>query len=122
MLAWLRDEEDYCWIRQTTRWGFSMKLLLTFLLLAVGSSVWAECACLCADGELRTMCTSVGEAQANPNLCTTNSAQCPLDSGAPSGDSYDAPEGAVDCRSMRVWDATENAFLDVAACNVLENS
>jgi len=99
-----------------------MKLLLTVLLLAAGSSAWAECACLCADGMLRTMCTTLAEAQANPSLCTTNSAQCPLDTGAAAGVSYESPvEGAVDCRSMRVWDATENTYLDVAVCDVLDS-
>ena len=111
-------EEGYRSIAHIT--GFGMKSLLTVVLLALGSSAWAECACFCANGELRTMCTTVSEAQANPTLCVTNSFECPLDSGAPSGETYEAPvEGAVDCRSMRVWDALENSYADIRVCDVL---
>lgn len=98
-----------------------MKSLLTVFLLGLGSGAWAECACLCADGMLRTMCTTVGEAQADPSLCMTSGASCPLDTGTREGVGYESPvEGAVDCRSMRVWDAIENIYRDVAACDVLE--
>lgn len=97
-----------------------MKSLLAVLLLAVGSTAWAECACFCADGELRTMCTTVGEAQANPTMCATyQGVACPVESAGAA--SYDAPEGAVDCRSMRVWDTAADSFADVAVCDVLES-
>ena len=96
-----------------------MKLLLTVLLIAVGSTAWAECACFCANGGLSTMCTTVSEAQDNPTLCATNSFECPLDSGAPENVGYEAPaEGAVNCRSMRVWDALESSYADIRVCDV----
>jgi hypothetical protein len=69
------------------------------------------------------MCTTVGEAQDNPTLCAASNLQCPLDGGEPTGETYDAPEdGAVDCRSMRVWDSAENGYADIPACDVLESS
>ena len=97
-----------------------MKSLATVLLLVVGSTAWAECACLCANGELKTMCTTVSEAQDNPTLCATyKGVACPVE--AAQSVSYDAPEGAVDCRSMRVWDVNEDSFADVAVCDILDS-
>lgn len=97
-----------------------MKSLLAVILLAVGSTAWAECACFCANGELRTMCTTVGEAQDNPAMCATyKGVACPVE--AAQSETYDAPEGAVDCRSMRVWDASGGSFADVAVCDVLDS-
>lgn len=68
------------------------------------------------------MCTTIGEAQDNPTLCAASNLQCPLDAGAPSGELYEAPEsGAVDCRSMRVWDSVENSYADIRVCDVEES-
>ena len=100
-----------------------MKSWLAVLLIAVGSSAWAECACFCAQGELRTMCQPVRAAQDNPTMCGSySSVACPLESEQGKSVTYEAPEeGAVECRSMRVWDGLQGAYADVRVCNVLES-
>ena len=56
----------------------SLKYMLVAVLMLVGSSAWSDCACFCVDGELATMCTVLGEAQDNPDLCPDSaSATCP---------------------------------------------
>jgi hypothetical protein len=69
------------------------------------------------------MCTTVGEAQDNPTMCGSYSTvACPLAGEQGESVTYDAPaEGAVDCRSMRVWDGLEASYADVRVCNVLES-
>jgi hypothetical protein len=98
-----------------------MKSLVTLILIVAGSSAWADCACFCVDGELRTMCSTVEEAQGNPTLCATyQGVACPVDSDQGDSVSYDSPkDGAVDCRNERVWDSLEGAFTDVKVCDVL---
>lgn len=103
--------------------GFSMKSLLAVMLLALGSTAWAECACFCANGELRTMCTTVSEAQGNPTACASySSVACPLEGAQGDPVTYESPEeGAVDCRSMRVWDSLQGAYIDARVCDVLDS-
>jgi hypothetical protein len=100
-----------------------MKSLLTVILIGFGSSAWADCACFCAGGELRTMCSTVSEAQDNPTICATKSSEiCPVDSEQGEPVSYESPSaGAVDCRSMRVWNSLDRSFVDVQVCDVLES-
>jgi hypothetical protein len=99
----------------------SLKYMLTAFLLMVGASAWSDCACFCVDGELATMCTEVGEAQDNPNLCPNNgSASCPPEPEVGSSTAYDAPsDGAVDCRNIRVYDAIRGEYVTAKACNVI---
>ena len=109
-------------------WGFSMRPLTTSLkyvflagLLFAGSTAWSDCACFCVEGELQTLCTTVDEAQDRPTLCpTADSATCPQDSGAASASTYDAPDDeAINCRSVRVYDAIRGAYVNARACNVI---
>ena len=99
----------------------SLKYMLTAFLLTVGASAWSDCACFCVDGELATMCTDVGEAQDNPNLCPNNgSASCPQETGAGASAAFEAPSaGAVDCRNIRVYDAIRGEYVTAKACNVI---
>jgi len=88
--------------------------------LAAGSMAAADCACFCVNGELRTMCTTVEEAQNDPVLCPVYAAaSCPLESVSTSGEAYEAPvDGATNCRDVRVWDSVSGAYIDVKACDV----
>jgi len=69
------------------------------------------------------MCTTVSEAQDNPTMCATFSGvACPQETEQGESVTYEAPEeGAVDCRSMRVWDSLEGSYADIRVCNVLES-
>ncbi len=98
-----------------------LKYMLVAILMMFGSAAWSDCACFCVDGELATMCTEVGEAQDNPNLCpNSGSASCPQEPDLGSASSFDAPsEGAVDCRSVRIYDAVRGEYVTAKACNVI---
>lgn len=87
----------------------------------LGSSAWSDCACFCVAGELKTLCTTVDEAQGNPRLCPpADSASCPQDDGASSNASYESPDGdAVNCRNVRVYDAVRGEYVDAKACDVI---
>ena len=99
----------------------ALKYMLVAVLMMAGSSAWSDCACFCVDGELATMCTEVGEAQESPNLCPNNgSASCPQEPEVSSSATFEAPsDGAVDCRTSRVYDAIRGEYVTVKACNVI---
>ncbi len=98
-----------------------MKTALTMLLLAVGSTAWAECNCYCADGELRTLCTRVSEAQGNPTLCASSAVLCHVERDAAEPVRYDSPAAdAVDCRSARVSEMLAESYVDVRVCDVAQ--
>ena len=99
----------------------SLKYLLVAALMMIGSSAWSDCACFCVDGELVTMCTEVGEAQDNPNLCpSSGSASCPQETGSGASASYEAPSNdATNCRNVRVYDAIRGEYVTAKACNVI---
>ncbi|MCZ6658109.1 MAG: hypothetical protein O7C67_12495 [Gammaproteobacteria bacterium] len=98
--------------------------------MAVGSSlwllvelltVWGQCGCLCIDGTPRTLCTSVTEAQAEPNACGLRSAVlCPVDAedDAPTIRYASPVEGALNCREVRIWDDAQNGYTAVKVCDV----
>lgn len=98
----------------------SFKAALAAGILSLSPLAAAECACFCADGELKTMCTTVAEAQANPAVCPVYAASsCPLSSAAAGSNRYDAPaEGATNCRDVQVWDSVRGRYVDVKACDV----
>ncbi len=95
-------------------------LLALIVLVWPASSAWAECACFCVDGELRTMCTTVEEAQGNPSHCAAHMQRaCPEDPAGATGATYETPaEGAENCRDLRVFDALHGTFKDLKACDV----
>lgn len=99
--------------------GFSTALFMTMMLFSTSAS--AECACFCVNGNLKTMCTTIDEAQQEPTLCGVFDYEaCPSESGERPSASYDAPEeGATNCRDIRVYDALRGVFQDVKACDVL---
>lgn len=95
-----------------------------FLLGAVAllsSSASAECGCLCVNGTMKTLCTTVEEAQANPTLCDLSSPiACPTEFDGPAGATYDSPQdGADNCRDLRIYDPARGDFVSVKACDVL---
>lgn len=96
-----------------------LKLLVTSALFILGSTAWADCACVCANGNLMTMCSTVEEAQADPTECAVSGgAICPTPNYGGSISSYDAPEdGATNCRDVMVWE--NNSFTVVKACDVV---
>lgn len=98
----------------------SLKAALVSGLLSVAPLAAADCACFCANGELKTLCTTVEEAQANPALCPVYAASsCPLSSADAGGASYEAPaKGATNCRDLQVWDSVRGRYVDVKACDV----
>lgn len=91
------------------------------MLMLIGSSAWSDCACFCVEGELKTMCTSVDDAQQGPSLCpSADSASCPQDDGASSSASYESPDSeAVNCRDVRVYDAIRREYVIARACDVI---
>ncbi|NIP13329.1 MAG: hypothetical protein GWM88_00745 [Pseudomonadales bacterium] len=93
-------------------------LLLPCMVLA--ANAWGECACFCADGALTTMCTTVAEAQAKPELCSARDpGACPAGALNEPRIGYASPEeGAINCRGARVWDADRATFADVRVCDV----
>lgn len=99
---------------------FTFKVAMVAGIFSLSPLATAECACFCADGELKTLCTTVAEAQANPAVCPVYSAaSCPLSSADAGGNSYDAPtEGAINCRDVQVWDSVRGRYVDVKACDV----
>ncbi len=99
----------------------SLKYMLAAGLMLVGSAAWSECACFCVEGELTTMCTAVEEAQDSPNLCPdTGSASCPIESGGAEAAIYEPPEAdAINCRTVRVFDAIRGQYVDTKACDVI---
>ena len=101
-----------------------MRYSLIGLLMLLGSSAWADCACFCAESELRTMCTSVDEAQADTSSCAgANAAACPEASDQVNGATYDSPVvGAINCRDVRVWNSKRGVYVEIPACDVEDES
>jgi hypothetical protein len=90
------------------------------VLCCLGGVAWAECACFCVEGQARTLCTTVTEAQQDPTLCRADQAACPAPDAAAAATGYEAPaEGATNCRDMQVWDPAQNDYVSVKACDVL---
>jgi hypothetical protein len=67
------------------------------------------------------MCTEVGEAQDTPGLCPSSAgASCPQEADGGASASYEAPSSeAVNCRNVRVYDATRGEYVTAKACNVI---
>ncbi len=93
-------------------------------------TVWGQCGCLCMEGTPRTLCTSVLEAQAQPDACglKLSGSWCPVD--VPLDAPFDAEEAtptarfsppfedAVNCREVRIWDDAQNGYTAVKVCDV----
>ena len=103
--------------------GITASLVFSALMLFSANAA-AECACFCVSGELKTMCTTVEEAQENPVLCSAYSRMdCPEEPGERPSASYEAPEeDATNCRDLRIFDALRGVFTSVKACDVLSAS
>src|SRR5262245_10560917 len=87
--------------------------LIPLALLLSAPSASAACTCRCVEGVARTICTTLEEAAANPQLCTsmTPHAECPP---APAGfepQQFAPPvPGAQDCREARLWDPETGSY------------
>lgn len=99
----------------------SVQFMLVAMVTVFGASAWGNCACFCVEGQLTTMCTDVGEAQNNPNLCPSEtSASCPQNFSTEGAGSYEAPnESAQNCRDVKVYDAVRGQYVTAKACNVI---
>ena len=94
--------------------------MLKLIGLFVVQPQLVDCGCLCVDGLPRTLCQSVAEAQLQPDMCGAD-AHCPApppeDGGAPVY--YDAPaDQAHNCREVRIWDESAEAYTGVRICDV----
>jgi hypothetical protein len=95
----------------------ALVLLIAAAVAAAAVPASATCSCQCVEGVARTACTSVEEAQADPSACGSGPQKVacevpPLSTDAPLR--YVSPEGAVDCRSARLWDPRSNSYSAVA--------
>lgn len=102
-------------------YGDSTRWTLLAIIIASGSSAWAECGCFCVGGDPRTLCTTVGEAQADPHLCPlAMSNSCPTHIDPAVARTYSAPESeATNCRDVDVYDPVRGAYMTARACDVL---
>ena len=96
--------------------------MLKLLWLFVAQPHFVDCGCLCVDGMARTLCQSVAEAQRQPNMCPAN-LNCPKPPAAEAAGEeplyYDAPaEHAHNCREVRIWDESVDAYTGVKVCDV----
>ena len=83
-------------------------VLLAFVALAAGTpSAQAACACVCIEGQKRSVCNDMTEASEGQNVCLDGLAhrECPTPDGEiDSTVQGSTPEGAVDCQRARAWD------------------
>lgn len=95
------------------------KILIWLSAVAVtcaAAAASANCACQCIEGVARTLCSTLEEAQANPNACGGADAGGPrvaCEIAPPSNEAvqrYAPPHGAVDCRGARLWDPHSNSY------------
>ena len=119
MRAYLSTDCD----KKTTR-EVDMKSILTttfaLALLCSAQLASADCACICVEGEAKTLCDALGDAQANPSACQadTGNSNCPAIEN-PGSTPVDPPEGAEgaavqNCRSVRVWDPATRGYTSSA--------
>lgn len=101
------------------------KLLWWMVVQSQFGAQFVDCGCLCIEGMPKTVCQSVAEAQRQANICPPDlSCPAPPKADAAGGDLYepryyDAPEDhAHNCREVRVWDDTVNAYTGVKVCDV----
>jgi hypothetical protein len=95
----------------------ALMLLVAAVFAVVAAPVSATCSCQCVEGVARTACTSVEEAQADPSACGSGPQKVACELPPPSTDAplrYASPDGAVDCRSARLWDPRSNSYSAVA--------
>ena len=95
----------------------ALMLLVAAVFAVIGAPVSATCSCQCVEGVARTACTSVEEAQADPAACGSGPQKVACEVPPPSTDAplrYASPDGAVDCRSARLWDPRSNSYSAVA--------
>ena len=79
----------------------------------------ADCACLCVDGTLKTICTAPDEVRANLGICGERANQgCPVSAEPLAPESYDPPDGAQNCRKVQVYDAKSDGYLAAKVCDV----
>lgn len=97
---------------------------LSCCLIVLSATLWsgpasAACECYCVDGQLRTLCSGVGEAQRGVTQCMDRAASlCPVADPAAS-QTYDPPdEDTENCRDASVWDPSADEFKTMKICDV----
>jgi hypothetical protein len=91
--------------------------LLTGLFAITAVPASATCSCQCVEGVARTACSTIEEAQTNPNACGSGPQKVACDVPPPAAEPpmhFAPPAGASDCRSARLWDPRSNAYSAVA--------
>jgi hypothetical protein len=115
----MRDDD----MRESERRAFApfLNTLLAVVAICLASTARGDCGCFCVDGERRTLCSGIGEAGDDPNLCPPlEPGACPMDPDAGTGTSYEAPApNAVNCRDVRVYDPSRGQYVSVRACDVI---
>ena len=89
------------------------QILLVVIGMLGGPAVSADCSCQCVEGAARTVCSSLEDAQKNPNRCGVGDARvnCPLPPApAEAPIQYAPPAGASACRDARLWDPRSTAY------------
>ncbi len=92
-------------------------LLIAVMFSGIAVPASATCSCQCVEGVPRTACTSVEEAQANPTACGSGPQKVACDVAPTPAEAplrYEAPAGATDCRSARLWDPRTQGYSVVA--------
>ncbi len=99
-------------------------VVLSCCLIFLSAVLWsarasAACECYCVDGELRTLCSAVDEAQQGVTQCMDRAAGlCPVADSAAS-QAYDPPdEDAQNCRDASAWDPSAEEFRTLKICDV----
>ena len=92
------------------------------LLVAVpwAAPVRADCACLCVDGAIKTVCADAGAARDHPTLCAAEAGRvCPAvpETTAPPK-RYAAPvDGVAHCRDALVYDTSTGGYVTEKVCD-----
>lgn len=104
-----------------------MKHIYTAILFVITSlilwtpSAQAECACVCLEGNERTVCDEQSEASAHQNMCVDGAWQtdCPSTVGEidPTIE-ISTPSDTVNCVRARVWDPLAEAYREVNVCDL----
>lgn len=90
------------------------------ILSLYAQSYFAQCQCLCLEGQVTSVCGTVDEARVQALACPEDIA-CPSYMPGPQSEReyYDAPhEDAHNCRQSHLWMPEHDAYRGVRICNV----
>ncbi len=100
-----------------------LHVILSTLLVALSVDppvVDIDCECFCVDGQETTLCRGLERATQEINLCQGHLACLMPNDGVFAPEFYDAPgEGAINCRSARVWRRDFDAHRIMRICDTM---